>query len=841
MQRNLPHLVIASPQNLPFTTAKTGGGAPSSLPVRNRQQHSDSLKKQLTKAWEKAANEQVVYHSNRQGIYLEFKGEEGHELASQSLEKRSGKTENQVRLLNVRTETVTINAIDPNGKEQQEIETTFATIFVPNSQKKVFFKKIADYATQNSPAGKPLNANLIDRISRIRNALEIESFWLDSKDLIPGDNPEWCEVWLSSDDDEILKRFRALLEQHEIEFKPGSIRFPERRVKLICASYKQLETITRLSDDIAEYRHATETSSFWVEQPNSEQAEWVQDLCNRLEHSETSDVALCILDGGVNHGHPLLTPLLSSANFQSVDPAWGTDDHSGHGTLMAGLSAYGNLEASLSTRDPLRVKHCLESVKILPSTGHTKRQLWGYMTAQGVSKAEIQAPKKRRTICMAVTGDSILDDGRPSSWSATLDSICSGDTEGIRRLFLVCAGNCKQHTSGSPEDYIYPVTQQNSSILDPAQSWNALTVGAYTQLDQIQDNTLSDYSAIAPAGGLSPFSTTSWSWDNSWPIKPEIVMEGGNLAKDGIPFITECDDFSLLSTHHIPHISYFSTFNMTSAATAQAAWFAAQIQAEYPDYWPETIRALMVHSAEWTDTMKQQFLANELKGSYLKLIRTCGYGVPNLERALFSARNSLTLVAQSEIQPYDKKEKGGYCTKDMHLYELPWPKEILENLPPSTKVKMRVTLSYFIEPGPGELGHKNRYRYPSHGLQFKLNSAGEDKPTFTKRINKAMRDKGELSPGTPSPSDNWTIGQSRDKGSIHSDIWTGYASDLALSNLIAIHPIIGWWRERAYLNKWNKKTHYSLIVSITTEEQDVDIYTSVATQIAVPIPVEVRV
>ena len=32
-------------------------------------------------------------------------------------------------------------------------------------------------------------------------------------------------------------------------------------------------------------------------------------------------------------------------------------------------------------------------------------------------------------------------------------------------------------------------------------------------------------------------------------------------------------------------------------ATAQAAHMAAQIYAEYPGIWPETVRALMIHSA----------------------------------------------------------------------------------------------------------------------------------------------------------------------------------------------------------------------------------------------------
>jgi hypothetical protein len=37
---------------------------------------------------------------------------------------------------------------------------------------------------------------------------------------------------------------------------------------------------------------------------------------------------------------------------------------------------------------------------------------------------------------------------------------------------------------------------------------------------------------IALEGGLSPFTTTSRTWDAAWPLKPEIVLEGGNAAKD---------------------------------------------------------------------------------------------------------------------------------------------------------------------------------------------------------------------------------------------------------------------------------------------------------------------
>jgi hypothetical protein len=320
-------------------------------------------------------------------------------------------------------------------------------------------------------------------------------------------------------------------------------------------------------------------------------------------------------------------------------------------------------------------------------------------------------------------------------------------------------------------------------------------------------------------------------------------MEGGNVARDGSGFVTECDDLVLLSTFYKPQESHFYPFSMTSAATAQAVWFAAQIQVAYPAFWPKTVRALMVHSAEWPETIQQQFLKNRSKASFKKLLRIAGYGVPDLGRALYSASNSLTLISQAELQPFDRKEDGsGYRTKDMHLYELPWPKEVLLNLPVGTSVEMRITLSYFIEPGPGEVGWQDRYRYASHALRFDLNSPGESQEEFIKRINAAAREEDEGHPGTQSASEHWVIGsQTRDKGSIHSDIWQGTAAELADSNMLAVSPRIGWWRERAHLHKWDRRTRYALVVSITTPEESVDIYTPVATQLGITVPVSIDV
>lgn len=192
------------------------------------------------------------------------------------------------------------------------------------------------------------------------------------------------------------------------------------------------------------------------------------------------------------------------------------------------------------------------------------------------------------------------------------------------------------------------------------------------------------------------------------------------------------------------------------------------------------------------------------------------------------ANNHLTLLIESKIQPY-KKDGSSYKANEMHLYELPWPKEELEQLA-NAQLEMRVTLSYFIEPSAGEIGWKDRYVYPSYGLRFALNSPTESIDEFTKRINKDGRD-GEK-PDTPSPSESWLLGTQINKGSIHSDIWQGSAIELASSNLIAIYPVSGWWKSRPHLNKGDSKAHYSLVVSIHTEAQNIDIYTPVVNLIS---------
>jgi hypothetical protein len=394
----------------------------------------------------------------------------------------------------------------------------------------------------------------------------------------------------------------------------------------------------------------------------------------------------------------------------------------------------------------------------------------------------------------------------------------------------LCAGNVESsaleanHLDRSDADPIH----------DPAQAWNALTVGAFTGKEIIQDPSFAGWEPVAAAGDLSPWSTTGVSFAEPWPIKPDVVFEGGNVVKDANGTIDfPCPDLSLLSTYYQPAQRSFVLSWGTSPATAQVAGMAAVIAAEYPTLWPETIRALVIHSAEWTRPMQAHLRGAGGKRARARLVRRYGFGVPNADRALRSANDALTLIVEGTIHPF----RDGKM-REMHFFELPWPTDILQSLG-ETPVRLRVTLSYFIEPNPARVGWKRRHRYASHGLRFEVKTPTESLSEFRKRLNQRALDQDDERPSPAGDSADWYLGeQARNHGSIHSDILQGFAADLAERGVVGVYPVSGWWKDQPKRDRSEKGARYSLIVSIETPGVDTDIWTPVANQVNVPIAIE---
>lgn len=727
---------------------------------------------------------------------------------------------------------------------------TLGALYVPESSVDFLELKLKEYAEEKTDSGKAKNETKFSSVDDISLG-DIETLWTDSRPFPTGLATQlWWECWCVASKIDQIRRVSYGL---KLRVNENSLNFPDTEVLLVYANTLEISILVSNVDGVEELRKATDSPYFFTRLNSSEKSQWSANLSARLNPPVAGSPTVCVLDNGVNYAHPFLQAAIAAEDCQAINVDWGIDDHHGHGTNMAGAVLFGDLTFALAGSGAVDLHTRLESVKFLPPFGWTKNDpsSYGVITQAAVSLAETRAPLRNRVYCMAVSNEHVSGE-RPTTWSSSIDQICSGsmlgdvDDEGEfgpKRLFILSAGNIPD--SSSPEDvsdlYEFPIE-------DPAQAWNALAVGGFTDKVDLHDQPgYEDWSALACVGDHSPYSRASIDWDHSsTPIKPEVVFEAGNkaISPDGQQIISGIPALSILTTSSQFTKSPIEEFWATSSATAQAAGLAAAIMAKHPDLWPETIRALIIHSAQWTPAMLSKFKGKKKK-ECMMLARHFGYGVPQLQRALASAQNDLAIISEAYIQPFNRevndkgREVGNPHFNEVHYYDLPWPKSELERLE-NREVQLKITLSYFIEPSPGEMAQVIPARYQSFGLRFDLKRKSETEGAFRHRMNKL--ESLEVKPPPTEPDNNWTFGSKNvSAGSVHSDVWTGPAIDLAARNKIAIYPVAGWWRYRAHLGRSNSLGRYSLVVSISSAGEDVQLYAEIANVISTRVQPEMSI
>ncbi|MBM4395278.1 MAG: S8 family peptidase [Deltaproteobacteria bacterium] len=845
------HVFVPWPPRIePFASPGSGGRSPP-LPARPPD-HGRMLLGRLEAAWRetierRTAPDALVLGAPR-GLLVSVRGEPGFEVALDRLD------------------------LPGHGIELRSTNTVagiqVANVFIPEGEVGYFLGRFEEYLSRRTDAGHPVHRGLVESISEIR-LMTLEAMWTEPAAPFPAmDQPAWLEVWVRSPggDRAGLDRLRSYARQRGLETRDDEIlAFPDRLVALVRAAPADLTHSVDLLNDLAELRLAKFPVSRVLDLPVWEQAPLVRDLAERLVPPPADAPAVCVLDTGVTRMHPVLVRALDERDTLTCNRAWGVHDHKGHGTGMAGLALIGDHADHLAGSGEVVATHRLESVKILPPAGANPEHSFGAITAACVARAEVENPARQRVVLLA-TSTSDCDLGRPSSWSAEVDRLASGVDEGgqgERRLFVLAAGNAAVPRT---DDYFGEHLAGAAGIEEPGQAWNALTVGASTERITIPRGEFAGWTPVAACGDLAPHSRTSLAWlaqaRNSTPfrgapLKPDVVAEGGNVARSPGGTFDWVDDLCLVTCHHRIESKLLAAMNGTSAAAALVARMAAAVQAAYPRAWPETVRALIVHSARWTPAMRgrlEELVTRSrvldvasgpgpwhvipariqgqpvLQGSKESFLRCFGFGVPDVGRAIESAANRLTLVVQQAIDPFD-----GDRFKEIHLHRLPWPQDVLMGLG-ATPVVMRVTLSYFVEPDPARRGFKSRFQYQSYGLRFDVKTPTEDEEEFHRRLNREAQAEEDEEASTSSDSASWCLGrQLRTRGSLHCDIWEGTAAELAARGVVAVYPVVGWWRGREDLRA--HKARYSLVVTIETPAVEADVWTPVANQVRIAVPV----
>ena len=790
---------------IPFTPRSSGSENPLALPERNVKEHATTLRQRYQSSINEVLEKvHVRIDSNlpvTDGVYLDM------ELKGSSMPFAQLDTKRGAKLMSI---------------SSSEAETT-ATIFLPFENTNWLDTKIAEYEIPvvegENPKNKPLLNSIETIVPSVARSLFPDKEEYDS--LLP-DLKYNFEIWSNIVDEEGVDKLLDSMQIMGIELVSDNyMSFENTSIFLVKASKVEIDDIPFSLNGIEAIRKYYNPAE--MIEVNEEQREWEELIKDYISYSPTDPpVIISILDKGVNNGHSLISPLLPDEKRDSVVENTGVGHEGNHGTGMAGLCAYGDLNAFMGRVNVLDVKHTLSSVKLLSEEHKNKPALYGALTSKAI---DISANRfGAKIICMAVSEEKENEDGTPASWSASIDkSIYNGGA--CDRLMIISAGNTKGERIDDPDQY--KELLRLSSIPTPGQALNAITVGAYTTLSIAQTP---GSRAVAPPEGVSPITRTTFLWKGK-NNKPDIVMEGGNYAFRPYAGACQVPELCLISAGaNIPK-EPLQWFNGTSAASALAANLAAKIKVANPGISMLTVRGLMIHSANWTREMSAL-------GNVEQRMKYCGYGVPNEHTAIASDSTNATFIFENELIPFTIGEnKNDNKYNQMHLYEIPWPKELLEQMDSET-VKMRVTLSYYIEPSPGFKGNYNKYTYPSASLFFDVKTPTETHAQFVDRNNRDESVAVDIR--SHNDSTRWEVGiKRRSIGSVQSDWFECTARELAECNEIGVFPGSGWWKKRKLENVHNR-IKYSLIVSIMSSETEIydEVKVKVENRIVVPINIQ---
>jgi hypothetical protein len=241
--------------------------------------------------------------------------------------------------------------------------------------------------------------------------------------------------------------------------------------------------------------------------------------------------SLVLLDTGIATRHPMLSMAILAAGSVVPNDASAEDTH-GHGTQMAGVALLGD-DVGLSVESgTATAPHWLNSVRLLTapekgSAAEENRAYWPQLTKDAVALAEDQDPLQSRPRAFALATSYGIDIVAPTYWSHAIDRLAFNEGKG--RLICVAIGNADISDVGLIEGY--PTLNLQQKVQEPAQSANALTVGAFTSKTRVPPEKV--YAAakpVAPAGGISPHTSAGIVGGVHG---PDILMEGGNIAFDG--------------------------------------------------------------------------------------------------------------------------------------------------------------------------------------------------------------------------------------------------------------------------------------------------------------------
>ena len=389
---------------------------------------------------------------------------------------------------------------------------------------------------------------------------------------------------------------------------------------------------------------------------------------------------VCIIDSGINRGHPMLGPAIGYTESVTMSDNDGLDEH-GHGTIVAGIALYGD------------VKGCIDSLRFEPQVNLYGVRVTNANNLFDDERLIVNHMRDAITIfrqqynCRIFNislGDPhlVYDGGKPSPWAYILDTLARD----LDIVIVVSAGNLPVLSLQGDEAYRilteYPsyLLDNEAKIIEPATAANVITVGALAHTNQSYQMARHPNDpairCVADIDQPSPFTRSGPGVGGA--IKPEFCEYGGNVVWDGRGKRTlDRDPETGIISTNLRHLErLFTTQAGTSFAAPRVTHLAGLILNRYPGASANLIRALIANSAHIPNSVDEIFANQD------DILRVCGYGQPDTERALYSTDGRVTLMAEDDL-PLDA----------LHLYEIPIPEEFQQ-----TRGERYITISLAFDP-----------------------------------------------------------------------------------------------------------------------------------------------
>ena len=400
----------------------------------------------------------------------------------------------------------------------------------------------------------------------------------------------------------------------------------------------QLPAVERVRVPPSPYLSPTD----WIDEPSLE----------AIEQPATRGGSVGIIDDGVHLNHPLLRGLVESFEVPS-GYSWAPPTQ--HGTMVAGLAAYGDFETALRDGTPLPLPLSVVAARVVEDRAGSETAT--FPTDKPEHRILEEAIREIVSRGANVVNISLAD--RYGYAGPHVDH----RTEMLDRLareldvvIVVASGNVgesllpdsRELHARHPEHLL----ADECRVAEPAVAANCLTVGSIARSDQgahPDGDSPPQLRAVAGIDEVSPFSRSGPGFRPKGSVKPDLVHYGGNLVSQATLSqrnLSPTDVGVAVVSLGVP--GPFHASIGTSFAAPRVARVAAVVRDEYPSASANLTRALVGLSARVPNPHRVKSGAKAAEVA--KHLALTGYGAPDERRAIESLQHRVVMTFDGEIE-----------------------------------------------------------------------------------------------------------------------------------------------------------------------------------------------